>query len=210
MVEVLDRPIIERIFDQLISLGIEEIIVVVGHLKDQIIDEYGENYRGLPINYCIQRDQRGLAHALLTTEDQIDDSFVLVLGDNLFRANLSDVIDHHRESSADATLLVEEVPIEEASRYGVCHIEDNQVTSIVEKPMNPSSNQVITGFYVFDREIFDACHQIEPSDRGEYELSDAIDMMIRSDRTIESVQMRGWRIDIGYPRDRDRAERQLD
>lgn len=72
------------------------------------------------ITYAHQREQRGLAHALLTAEDYVDDEFMLMLGDNVFRANLGDVVHRHQEMRADAVFLVEEVPWEDASRYGVC------------------------------------------------------------------------------------------
>jgi glucose-1-phosphate thymidylyltransferase len=67
----------------------------------------------------------------------------------------------------------------------------------------------MTGFYTFTPAIFHACHLVQPSDRGEYELSDAIDLLIQSGRTIDAIGLDGWRIDVGYPEDRDEAERRL-
>jgi len=140
----------------------------------------------------------------------IEDDFVLMLGDNVFRANLRDVINRQRESRADAAFLVEEVPMEEASRYGVCDTNEyGEILEVVEKPDDPLSNLVMTGFYTFTPAIFHACHLVQPSDRGEYELPDAIDLLIQSGRTIDAIRMEGWRIDVGYPEDRDRAERRL-
>jgi glucose-1-phosphate thymidylyltransferase len=68
----------------------------------------------------------------------------------------------------------------------------------------------MTGFYTFTPAIFHACHLVQPSDRGEYELPDAIDLLIQSGRTIDAIRLDGWRIDVGYPEDRDRAEERLD
>jgi len=68
----------------------------------------------------------------------------------------------------------------------------------------------MTGFYTFTPAIFHACHLVQPSDRDEYELSDAIDLLIQSERTIDAIRMNGWRIDVGYPEDRDEAEQRLE
>jgi glucose-1-phosphate thymidylyltransferase len=68
----------------------------------------------------------------------------------------------------------------------------------------------MTGFYTFSPAIFHACHLVQPSHRGEYELSDAVDLLIQSGRTIDALRMDGWRIDVGYPEDREEAERRLE
>ena len=116
-----------------------------------------------------------------------------------------------REDRADAAFLVEEVPYEEASRYGVLDTNEyGEVVEVVEKPDDPPSNLVMTGFYTFTPAIFHACHLVQPSDRGEYELPDAIDLLIQSGRTIDAIRLDGWRIDVGFPEDRDRAEKRLD
>jgi glucose-1-phosphate thymidylyltransferase len=210
MVEVDGQPILSHCFDQLVELGADELIVVVGYLKEKIIDHYGDEYEGVPITYTHQRDQQGLAHALLTAEDHIDDDFMLILGDNIFNANLEDVVRRQQEDRADAAFLVEEVAWEEASRYGVCDTNKyGEVTDVIEKPDDPPSNLVMTGFYTFTPAIFHACHLVQPSNRGEYEISEAIDLLIRSGRTIDAIGLEGWRMDIGYPKDRDEAERRL-
>ena len=210
LVEVDGRPILGHCFDRLIELDAEELLVVVGYQKQKIIEFYGDTYEGVPITYCHQREPLGIAHALLTTEEHIDDDFMMMLGDNIFDANLADVVSRQQEDRADAAFLVEEVPWEEASRYGVCDTNDyGEIVDVVEKPDDPPSNLVMTGFYTFTPAIFHACHLVQPSDRGEYEVSDAIDLLIKSGRTIDAIRMEGWRIDVGYPEDRDEAERRL-
>ncbi|WP_226042362.1 UTP--glucose-1-phosphate uridylyltransferase AglF [Natrinema sp. DC36] len=210
MVEVDGEPILTHCFDQLAALGADELIVVVGYLKEVIIDHYGDEYEGIPITYSHQREQQGLAHALLMVEEHIDDDFMLMLGDNVFQANLEDVVRRQREDRADAAFLVEEVPWEEADRYGVCDTNKfGEITDVVEKPDNPPSNLVMTGFYTFTPAIFHACHLVQPSNRGEYEISEAIDLLIQSGRTIDAIGLEGWRIDVGYPEDREEAEARL-
>jgi glucose-1-phosphate thymidylyltransferase len=210
MVEVDGQPILTHCFDQLVDLGAEELVTVVGYKKEAIIDHYGDAYRDVPITYTHQREQKGLAHALLTTEEHVDDDFMLMLGDNIFQANLQDVVRRQQEERADAAFLVEEVPYEEADRYGVCATNKyGEITDVIEKPDEPPSNLVMTGFYTFTPEIFHACHLVQPSNRGEYEISEAIDLLIQSGRTIDAIGLEGWRVDVGYPEDRDEAEERL-
>ncbi|MCD2200480.1 sugar nucleotidyltransferase [Halobacterium sp. KA-4] len=210
LVEVNDKTLIEDVFDNLIDVGVDEFVVVVGYMKEKIIERYGDEYRGRPITYAHQREQLGLAHALLQAEPHVDDDFVLMLGDNIFRGNLGDVVNRQEETRTDAAFLVEEVPMEEASRYGVCDTNEyGEIVRVVEKPEDPPSNLVMTGFYTFSPAIFHACHLVQPSDRGEYELPDAIDLLIQSGRTIDAIRLDGWRIDVGYPEDRERAEERL-
>ncbi len=210
MVEVDDKPILTHCLEQLAELGTDEFVIVVGYMKESIIDHYGDEFEGIPITYTHQREQKGLAHALLSVEEHIDDDFMLMLGDNIFNANLQDVVRRQREDRADAAFLVEEVPWEEAGRYGVCETNAyGEITDVVEKPDEPESNLVMTGFYTFSPAIFHACKLVQPSNRGEYEISEAIDLLIRSGRTIDTLSIDGWRIDIGYPEDRDRAEERL-
>ena len=211
MVEVAGKPLLTHCLEQLIDIGADNLVVVVGYLKEQIIDYYGDEFQSVPITYAHQREQDGLAHALLTAEEHINDDFMLMLGDNVFQANLGDVVRRHQEQRADAAFLVEEVPWEEASRYGVCDTNKyGEIEAVVEKPDDPPSNLVMTGFYTFTPAIFHACHLVQPSDRGEYELSDAVDLLLDSGRTIDAIRLDGWRVDVGYPEDRDRAEELLD
>jgi glucose-1-phosphate thymidylyltransferase len=210
LVEVDGKPILVHCLEQLIALGAEEIIIVVGYRAEQIIDFVGDEFRGVPVTYTFQRERKGLAHALMTVEEHVEGDFMLILGDNVFHANLDEVVARQISDHADAAFLVEEVPWEEASRYGVCVTNENdEIIEVVEKPEHPTSNLVMTGFYTFSPAIFHACRLVQPSDRGEYELPDAIDLLIRSGRTIDAVCLDGWRIDVGYPDDRDEAERRL-
>ncbi len=210
LVEVDGTPILVRCLEQLADLGADGFVIVVGYRAEQVIDSVGDEFRGLPVTYTYQRERLGLAHALLTVEPHVDGEFMLMLGDNVFEANLDDVVARQGSGGTDAAFLVEEVPWEEASRYGVCVTDGNDaIVEVVEKPADPPSNLVMTGFYTFSPAIFHACKLVQPSTRGEYELPDAIDLLIRSGRTIDAIRMDGWRIDVGYPADRTAAERRL-
>ncbi|NLV08041.1 UTP--glucose-1-phosphate uridylyltransferase AglF [Haloarcula rubripromontorii] len=210
LVKVDGAPLLTHCLDELVSLDADEFVIVVGYRQEQIIDYYGDSYDGVPITYVHQEEPAGLAHALLQAEQEIEDDFMLMLGDNVFRGNLDTVVQRQQEQRVDCAFLVEEVPESEASRYGVCVTNKyGEITDVVEKPDDPPSNLVMTGFYTFSPAIFKACSLVQPSDRGEYELSDAIDLLMDSGRTIDAVRLNGWRIDVGYPEDRDAAEQRL-
>jgi glucose-1-phosphate thymidylyltransferase len=102
------------------------------------------------------------------------------------------------------------VPYEEASQYGVCRTNCfGEIVELIEKPDDPPSNLVMTGFCTFKPAIFHACHLVQPSGRGKYELPDAMDLLIQSGRTVDAIRMDGWRIDEGDPEDREEAEGRL-
>jgi glucose-1-phosphate thymidylyltransferase len=97
LVEVNGTPMVEDVFDNLIDAGATELVVVVGYKAEQIIDRYGDEYRDVPITYTHQREQLGLAHAILQAEPHVDGDLMLMLGDNVFRGNLPDVTNRQQE-----------------------------------------------------------------------------------------------------------------
>ena len=210
LVEVAGEPLLTHCFDALLELGVDRLIVVVGYRKSEIMDRYDDVYRGTPITYVHQRERLGLAHALLQAEPHVDGVFVLMNGDNVFRADLSVALDRHGETDADATLLVEDVSEAEARTTGVVETaSDGAVASLVEKPDDPPSTLVQSGFFVFSPVVFHACHLVQPSDRGEYEITDAIDLLLRSGRRVETVELDGWRVNVNTEADVDEVERRL-
>jgi glucose-1-phosphate thymidylyltransferase len=147
MVGVAGKPILTHCFEQLVDLGAEKLVVVVSQKKQNIISHYGDEFEHVPITYAHQREQNGLAHALLKPKEHVDEEFMLMLGDNIFQANLEDVVNRQQEDRADAAFLAEEVPYEEANRYGVCDTNDyDEIQEVVEKPDDLPLNLVITGF----------------------------------------------------------------
>lgn len=126
------------------------MVVVVGYLKEQITERYVDAYRNVPITCTHQREQLGLAHAILQAEPHVDDDFILIMGDNIFYGNLYDVTRRQREERTDAAFLAEAASYGEASRYGVLDTNDcGEVVKIIEKPDDLASNPVMTGFYTF-------------------------------------------------------------
>lgn len=206
LVEVGGRPLSSYVLDTL-APHVAEFVVVIGYRGGQLRDHYGEAYRGIPISYVEQTTRRGLAHAVLQAESVVDDSFVQLNGDNVLRGNVDELIAHHRETTADATLLVERVSADRARKGGVVQLDDGQVVDVVEKPTEPPSRLANTGCFVFTPRIFDACRSIPRSDRGEYELADAISWLLDRGSRVECVELDGWRVNVNTPADIDRVQR---
>ena len=211
LLEVAGKPILSRCFDRLCEVDVEEIVVVVGYLGDQVVDYYGDAYRGTPIRYVRQHERKGLAHAIAQAEDVVDGDFLVVNGDNVLGTDLEAVLETQRRPDVDAALLVEEASLEVAATTGVLEVsDDGRVTGITEKPEEPSSTLVTTGVYALSEVIFEHCRTISPSARGEYELADAIDRLLEAGGVVEHVELEGWRVNVNRPADLEKASRRLE
>lgn len=190
MVELGDSPMLSHCFEHLVSLGAGRLVVVVGYRGKQIREFYGDEFGGTPIEYRVQEEQQGMAHALLAAEDAIDDDFMLMDCDNVTVADLGEMIRLHHEDSVDGTLLVQEVSREAAKTKAIVGLDDDgTITDIVNKPDDPPERSVIAaGFHTFPPAAFDASKLVQRSSRGEYELSDTIDILIASGRRLVAVE----------------------
>ncbi len=204
MLPVAGKPVLQRGLEYMRDmLGIDEVIIITGHLRYAIHDYFkGGEKLGMKLKYVVQHAEqtKGLAAALGLVEGMISEDFVVYLGDNLFSADLSKVLDCHMKNGNAATLHVEEH--DDPSRFGVVVTNGaGRISELVEKPKNPPSNTVITGFYVLSPVVFDVISGLKPSARGEYELTDALQKLVDKGFTVEAVKMDGWRHDIGLPYD---------
>ena len=210
LVEVAGQPLLDHGFDALLSVGVEQLVVVVGYRGRDIVDHYGDSYRGTPVEYVEQADRLGTAHALQQAIPAVEAPFVVLHGDNVCRTNLGRVVERHRETDAAATLLVESVSREEARTTGVVETDgDGRVTGLVEKPDDPPSTLVNRGFYALGPEIGPSLDRVEPSARGEYEITDAVDDLRQHDHRIETVELAGWCHNVNEPADRERVVAKL-
>jgi len=201
LLPVAGKPIIQRVIETIKSLGITDLLVIVGYRKDVIRSFLKDGSQfGVSITYVEQEKPLGLGHAIGLAEPYIDDTFVAMCGDNLYRTDLRDIVKKHVKRKDTATLLVEEV--QDPWRYGVIKAAvDGRILELVEKPEQPPSNKVITGFYVFEPEIFDAIKRTSPSKRGEIEITDAIHRLAVEGFQVYGEPLLGWRKDVGYPWD---------
>jgi glucose-1-phosphate thymidylyltransferase len=210
LVEVGGELLLTHCLETLRELGVNEAVIVVGYKGDRIREQYGETFRGLDISYAHQSERDGLAHAVLAAQNHIESDFVVLNGDNIYAGNLKAAIDRHTTTDADITFPVDNVSRDAATRGAVCELDgDGRVTGLVEKPAEPPSTVVPTAFYVLPPEIFPACRIVRPSARGEYELPDAIDLLIHAGYGVETVPFEGWKLNINTEADIERAERKL-
>lgn len=208
LVDIAGQSLLSRVFDALAPCA-TEYVVVVGYLGDRIRDRFGSTYERTPITYVEQPQRDGLADAVRRAAPVVEGDFIQLNGDNVLDGNVQEVAAVHRGRNADATLLVERVSRERATRGGVLSIEDGAVTGVVEKPNDPPSRLAVTGCFAFSTRIFDAIESIDRSERGEYELPDAIEYLIDDSGRIETVRLEGWRVNVNTEADVARAERRL-
>jgi len=210
LVEVAGRPLLDYSFDSLLAVGVDRLVVVVGYRGSDIADHYGDRYRETPVRYVEQAERLGTAHALRQAVPVADPPLVVMHGDNVCRANLDAVVERHREADAAATLLVGRVSREAARRTGVVTTDaDGRPTGFVEKPTDPPSTLVTRGFYALSEAIDPALAAIDASDRGEYEVVDAVDWLLERGHRVELVELEGWCHNVNEPADRERVADRL-
>ena len=208
LVPVANKPVLFYGIEALVEAGITDIAVIVApQTGDEIRGAAGDGSRfGARITYVEQEEPLGLAHALLTAEQAIGDSpFVMYLGDNLLRDGIVELVEAFRSSQPDALILLTHV--DDPSSYGVAELNGDRVVRLVEKPEDPPSDLALVGVYMFRPAIFEAAHSIKPSDRGELEITDAIDALIESGRRVEPHVVKGWWKDTGRLEDMLEANR---
>jgi glucose-1-phosphate thymidylyltransferase len=208
LVPVANKPVLFYGIEALVEAGIKDIgVIIAPETGEEIKQAAGDGSDfGARITYIEQEAPLGLAHALLTAEGYLGQSpFVMYLGDNLLRDGITDLVDVFRGSEPDALILLTRV--DDPSAYGVAELNGERVVRLVEKPKDPPSDLALVGVYMFTPSIFEAAHGIQPSARGELEITDAIDALIESDRRVESHIVKGWWKDTGKLEDMLEANR---
>lgn len=205
---VANKPVLFYGLEALVEAGITDIgIIVSPETGEEIRAASGDGSAfGATLSYIEQERPLGLAHALITAEGFLGGGpFVMYLGDNLLRDGIVDLVEAFRASEPDALILL--TPVSDPSNYGVAELEVDRVVRLVEKPRDPPSDLALVGVYLFGPSIFGAAHAIEPSARGELEITDAIQRMIDDGRRVESRTVSGWWKDTGQLEDMLEANR---
>jgi len=208
LVPVANKPVLFYGIEALVDAGVEEIgIIIAPETGEEIREAAGDGSRfGARITYIVQDEPKGLAHAVLTAEQFIAGSpFVMYLGDNLLADGLRGLVASFRESEPDALILL--TPVEEPEHYGVAELDGEHVVRLVEKPKEPPSNLALVGVYLFRPAIFDAARGLEPSWRGELEITEAIQSLIEDGHRVQSEVVSGWWKDTGQLADMLEANR---
>ncbi len=194
MLPAANRPLLEHIILMLKAAGIREFIIVIGHHKEKIIEYFGDGKRlGITIDYIEQRQQKGTADAIGVAKDLINERFLVTNGDVL--ADISD-LKKILKAEGEAVLTAKQVALPQ--EYGILYVKGRKVERIVEKPRESASNLANAGIYVFSPSIFKAIEDTNPSPRGEYEITDSIQLLIDSGKDAGFVPLDKWQ-DIGFP-----------
>jgi len=211
LIKVGGKPILEHCLNVLKASGIKEALIVVHYMADAIRDYFGDGEKfGLKIEYVEQKRLLGTGNAVGVVEPYVKDDFLMVYGDLLFTVEaLEKVLSLHGEEKPAATVAV--VPVEKPEDYGVVELEDGKyVKRLIEKPSHEEAptNLANAGIYVFSTEIFEKVKETSASTRGEWEITDALSLLIREKKPVEAVEIsrEDW-IDIGRPWDLFEANR---
>jgi glucose-1-phosphate thymidylyltransferase len=219
LVPVANKPILFYGLEAIADAGIKQVGIVVGDTAGEVMAAVGDGSEwGLSVTYIPQEAPLGLAHAVLIARDFLgDDDFVMYLGDNLLKQSLKDFVDRFEDDRLRARtptlggggalgggesdgpcaqILLKPVP--DPHRFGVAELaEDGSVVRLLEKPTDPPSNLALVGVYLFDARIHDAVAAIQPSSRGELEITDAIQWLVDQGLRVRTEVLDGWWIDTG-------------
>jgi glucose-1-phosphate thymidylyltransferase len=208
LVPVANKPVLFYGVEAMAAAGIEDVgIIIAPETGDEIREVAGDGSAfGLRITYIEQDAPLGLAHAVLTAERFLGDSpFVMYLGDNLLRDGITELVQTFAAERPDALILL--TPVPDPEHYGVAELTDGSVSKLVEKPTDPRSDLALVGVYMFGSSIFEAARAIEPSARGELEITDAIQWLVDGGRRVDPHIVHGWWKDTGQVQDMLEANR---
>jgi glucose-1-phosphate thymidylyltransferase len=197
LINVGGRPILGHILEKLLEEKVYNATFVIGHLGDMIIDYVRSKYPSIKAEFVEQHEMEGLGHAIYTAIPTIDEKEVfIILGDTIFDVNLKDVF-----KKKETSLVVKE--FEDPRRFGVAVVEDGYITKLIEKPLIPASNLALVGlYYIANSEILiKSLNRLIEKDvrtKGEFQLTDALQMMIEDGEKIKAFPVEGW-YDCGKP-----------
>lgn len=203
LVPVANKPVLQYAVEDIRDAGITEIGVVLGNKGREAIQNHlgdGAEY-DVNITYIVQGDPLGLAHAVGCARDFVDDdNFVVYLGDNILKQGITELVESFQAGEYEAGIALQEVA--NPHQFGIAETDENgAITRLVEKPNDPPSDLALIGIYVFSPAVFDAIECLEPSWRGELEITDAIQLLIDDGHAIDSHVVEGWWKDTGKPED---------
>ncbi|PSO50856.1 MAG: glucose-1-phosphate thymidylyltransferase [Cyanobacteria bacterium SW_9_44_58] len=209
LVPVANKPILWYGIEAIVQAGITDIGIIISPETGEEIQEKTEDGSqfGANITYIAQEEPLGLAHAVKIAQPFLGNSpFVMYLGDNLVEGELTGFLQAFQTQRLDSLILL--CPVSNPSAFGVAKVdEQGTVSDLLEKPQDPPSNLALVGIYFFTPRIHDAIAHIEPSARGELEITDAIQWLIDNKQPVGSRQLPGWWLDTGKKDDLLEANR---
>jgi glucose-1-phosphate thymidylyltransferase len=209
LVPVANKPILFYGIEAIRDAGITDFGIVVGDTADEVKEAVGDGSRfGIKVEYIQQEAPLGLAHAVKISRDYMqDEPFVMYLGDNLLSGGIKDFVDEFKKGDYDSQILLAKV--KNPSDFGVAELDGDRVVGLEEKPKKPKSDYALVGVYMFTSRIFEATEKIEPSWRGELEITDAIQYLIDHEFVVNSHIVEGWWKDTGKLEDMLDANRMI-
>ncbi len=198
LIPLANKPVLGYVLDQVAETGIKQIGIIIAPETGQYVKEYVKDGAewGFDVTY-IPQEPLGLAHAVKTAENFLGkNDFIMCLGDNLQGEGLTTFVQKFKKEKMDALILLKVV--EDPTKFGVATLDDEaNIIELVEKPKKPSSNLAIVGTYLFSGNIFKAIESIKPSWRGELEITDAIQEMIKMGFNVKAETLNTWWLDTG-------------
>ena len=193
-----DKPIIYYPVLTLKKAGIKDILIVCGsEHTDQYVQLLGSGKEfGVNLYYTIQVDSLGIAHGLGLAESFANgDPVALILGDNIFGDDLSNVVKKFSKKERGSMIVLKHVS--DPKRFGVASFnKDGTIKNVVEKPKKPATNWAVTGFYIYDNRVFNVIKNLKPSTRGEYEITDVNNWYIK-EGTMDYFKAKKYWVDAG-------------
>jgi glucose-1-phosphate thymidylyltransferase len=208
LIPIANRPVVHYVMDHLHAAGIAEAgVIVAPETAEQVQEALAANPWGFALTFLLQDAPRGLAHTLVVAREFLGaDPFVMYLGDNLVGTGLGPLVESFRARGADAVVLLKEVP--DPRRFGVAELDSvGRLVRLVEKPPDPPSNLALVGVYVFSPRVHQAVREIQPSWRGELEITDAIQRMLEKGDRVLGERLHAWWLDCGKKDDLLEANR---
>ena len=202
LVPLANKPILFFGLEAIAAAGIREVGIVVGDTEEAFRAAVGDGSQfGLEVTYLRQDAPRGLAHAVLIAREFLaDEPFLMYLGDNLVVGGVTGFVQEFQRSEPDALVLLAHV--DRPEQFGVAELDaDGRLVRLVEKPKVPPSDLALVGCYLFGPAVHDAVRAIEPSDRGELEITDAIQWLVANGSLVESQILATPFIDTGKLQD---------
>ena len=209
LLPIANKPVLFYGLESIARAGITDVGIVVGQTAAEVEAAVGDGSQwGLRTTFIRQDAPLGLAHAILTARDWLgDEPFVMYLGDNVLVEGVERFVREFERHRPDAQIFLAKVP--EPERFGVAVLEGDRVVKLVEKPREHISDLALVGVYLFDASVIEAAERIEPSWRGELEITDAIQGLIDSGKTVRAEMVSGWWKDTGRPEDLLEANRTM-
>ncbi|GAA5217959.1 glucose-1-phosphate thymidylyltransferase [Streptomyces thinghirensis] len=198
LVPIANKPVLAHVLQNIKNLGVREIGVIVGDWAPEIADVMGDGAQcGTRVTYIRQDHPRGLAHCVEIARDFLgDDDFLMYLGDNMLPDGITSIAEEFAANRPTAQVVVHKVPDPRA--FGVVELDaDGKVERLVEKPQQPRSDLALIGVYFFTPAIHEAVAAIEPSARGELEITDAIQWLVANGADVRASEYDGYWKDTG-------------